>query len=205
MIAPQQLPAADSLRRVLRSVFAGPDYRWSRRADPLATLKLWWAALARWWQDLHGASSIAAWVVVGIVVLALVAITAHTIWTFSRAFRRAPPSPLDVGVAPARRDQAWYRSQADRLATAGRYAEAMQADFIALILALDTRDVVRFHPSKTPGEYAGEARLEGVARADFRDLVRRLYACVFGRVGCGPGEFADWRARIAAERYAPAD
>lgn len=205
MIASQQQPGADSLRRVLHSVFAGPDYHWAPHPDPLATIKLWWAALVHWWTQLNGVSSIALGIAAAAVALALIAITGHAIWVFSRAFRRAPASPADVDVAPPLRDQAWYHAEADRLASVGRYAEAMQADFLALVLALDTRHVVHFHPSKTPGEYASEAQLDRIARADFRDLVRRLYGCVFGRVGCGAREFADWRTRAIVERYAPAD
>jgi hypothetical protein len=105
---------------------------------------------------------------------------------------------------PPRRDQAWYRGEADRLAGLGRYAEAMQYDFLALVLALDAASLVRFHPSKTPGEYTREARLSPEAGARFRALVRDLYGYVFARRACGPREFETWRILAAPERYAPA-
>ena len=40
----------------------------------------------------------------------------------------------------------------------------MQADFLALVLELDQRHLVRFHPSKTPREYSTEARLAEPSR-----------------------------------------
>ena len=50
-----------------------------------------------------------------------------------RAGRGAVPGP-GRWPARARRDQAWYRREADRLAGVGRYAEAIQYDFLALVL-----------------------------------------------------------------------
>jgi hypothetical protein len=124
---------------------------------------------------------------------------------FFRAVRSAGrgSEALPSGDA-VRRGREWYRREADRLAAQGRYAEAIQSDFLALVLALDGLRLLKFHPSKTPAEYGMEARLAGGAREEFRELVRRLYGYAFARRPCGPAEFAEWRARAAPERYASA-
>ena len=117
------------------------------------------------------------------------------------------PAPTVAAIMPSaaeRRDAAWFRTEADRLASAGRYREAVQADFLALVLTLDGWGAMHFHPSKTPAEYLGEPALRGEAREEFRDLVRQLYRIVFGGAACDAADYAEWRRRAAPERYAPA-
>ena len=98
----------------------------------------------------------------------------------------------------------WYRGEAERLAKAERFREAVQADFLGLILELDERRLVRFQPSKTPGEYAAEPGLADPARQALQHLVRLLYGYAFARLPCGAGEFGAWRELARPERYAPA-
>jgi hypothetical protein len=196
---------ADSLRAVLDSVFAGPDYRWVERPGPFSTPRRWFGALMNWlagFQEAHPAGF--RLLMLGLL-LGVLAIFAHAAWVFFRAVRGgqrvAGALPLASGE---RRDRAWYRREADRLAAAGRYAEAVQADFLALVLALDGLSLLRFHPSKTPAEYGREARLPEGAREEFRGLVGALYGYAFARRPCGAADFAEWRARAAPERYASA-
>lgn len=197
---------ADSLRAVLDSVFAAPDYRWIDRPNPLAFLSRWWRLLADWLQraqELHPeAFTVFFWGLLAVLALVLV----HAGWVLVQTIRAAS-APASVDAGASARDihgAAWYRREALRLAALGLYPEAMQADFLALVLELDARSVVRFHPSKTPNEYTGEAGLRGASRDAFRDLVRALYGYAFARVPCGPAEFADWRRRTAPEQYAAA-
>ena len=71
------------------------------------------------------------------------------------------------------------------LARAGRYAEALGQRFLALVLELDRRKALRFHASKTPAEYVGEARLTDRGRASLAGLVAQLYRHLFAAVPCG--------------------
>ena len=198
-------PTADSLRAVLDTVFASRDYRWQDRPNPVSALARWMGALQEWLFDLRQAHPRAfRWLLIGLLALVL-AIFAHAVWVFLRTVRSGVRGgeglPLE---ASQRRDREWYRREADRLASLGRYAEAVQADFLGLVLALDSLRVLKFHPSKTPAEYGMEARLAGAPREEFRELVRRLYGYAFARRPCGPAEFEEWRARAAPERYASA-
>ena len=198
-------PAADSLRAVLDTVFASRDYRWQERPDPVSAFARWMDALQRWLFEVREAHPLAfRWFLAGLLVLVL-GIFAHSVWIFLRTVRSGARvgEGMPLGMSQ-RRDQEWYRREADRLAAQGRYAEAVQADFLALVLALDGLRLVKFHPSKTPAEYGMEARLAGAAREEFRELVGRLYGYAFARRPCGPAEFEAWRAQAAPERYAPA-
>ncbi len=195
----------DSLRAVLDSVFAAPDYRWVERPRPLAFLTHWLEALQRWLQVLREVHPLGYRLFLAALLVVFVAILVHAGWVLLGTLRRGASTRVGLpGTAAPRRDEAWYRREADRLAAGGRYVEAMQADFLALVLALDAAGLLRFHPGKTPAEYNADSRLGPEARAEFRELVGALYGFAFARWPCGPADFASWRARTAPERYAPA-
>jgi uncharacterized protein DUF4129 len=194
----------DSLRAVLDSVFAGPDYRWVERPGPLAFLADWLAGLQRWLLAVRETHPLGFRLLLAALVILLVVILVHVGWILFHTVRASGPVGPGQGEPALRRDRAWYRREADRLAAAGCYVEAMQADFLALVLALDAFELLRFHPGKTPAEYSRESRLAPGAREEFRELVHTLYGYAFARWPCGAGEFASWRARSEPERYARA-
>ena len=199
------MPPADSLRAVLDSVFAAPEYRWVERPETYALLRRWLRIAQQWLLDVRETHPALFKLLLAGLVLLVIAIFLHAAWVFLQTVRAAGSAGPGALAPPApRRDQAWYRGEADRLAGLGRYAEAMQYDFLALVLALDAASLVRFHPSKTPGEYSREARLSPEGRNQLRALVRDLYGYVFARRACGPREFEAWRVQAAPERYAPA-
>ena len=195
----------DSLRAVLDSVFAAPEYRWVERPESYALLRRWMRVAQQWLLDVRETHPALFRLLLAAMVLLVVGIFLHAAWIFLQTVRAAGRAGPETAAVPAvRRDRAWYRGEADRLAGLGRYAEAMQYDFLGLILALDAASLVRFHPSKTPGEYTREPRLSPQARAQLRALVGDLYGYVFARRSCGAREFEAWRALAAPERYAPA-
>lgn len=198
-------PAADSLRAVLDSVFSHPRYQWVEAYNPLAFLARWWDALITWVNALESSNPAVYWLLVALLLALLAAVLAHAGWVMARTLRaaQAPSNPAEI-PAHLIRDAVWYRGEGARLAGAGRFAEAMQVDFLALAMELDTRRLLRFHPSKTPEEYAREAQLPDSARAEFRDLVRMLYRYAFAGAPSDAAAFADWQRRARLDRYAPA-
>jgi hypothetical protein len=194
----------DSLRAILDSVFAAPAYHWVERPEQFTWLRHAWAAATHWLANLDTTHPVTFRIVVYLVGALMLAIVLHAGWRFSHEVQSAAPIGGSAGTGTTRRDEAWYRREADRLARAGHYPEAIQADFLALVLALDARQALRFHPSKTPAEYARESQLAPAAYDEFGELVRRLYAYAFARIPCGAEEFRAWRDRAAPERYAPA-
>ena len=204
----QSLPPgrADTLRAVLDTVFAGSHYRWEGRNDPFGVIRRAWLGVQRFLLDLRDRNPDVFRVLLWLLVAVLVVIVAHAAWVAVRTVRDASRHERREGGTglPASRDAAWYAAEAARLAAEGRYAEAVQADFLRLALELDARRVARFHPSKTPGEYVREAAIPEERRAELRELVRTLYAYAFARVPCDRAAFEAWRARALADRYAPA-
>ncbi len=200
-----EAPAPDSLRAVLDSVFQDPAYQWVEPPHPFAFLARWWRALQDWFAGLERTHPELFWALFWLMVAGLVAIFVHASWILLRTLRAAaapPAGPIPGG--PEARGAEWFRGEAQRLAAAGRFVEAMQLDFLALVLELDGRRVLRFHPSKTPNEYTREAGLQGTAREAFGGLVRSLYGYAFARWPCGPEDYRAWQAAAVPERYVPA-
>jgi hypothetical protein len=193
----------DRWRAVLDSVFARPAYRWETPLDPFAPFRKAWFWLVHLLQTLRTASPSLYWIVIGAVVALLATILFHAFFVTYRTVRADVHEDVQSNAAPVEvRDAAWYGREAERLASEGRYAEAMEADFLRLILQLDARRIVRFHPSRTPNEYVRDAGLSADARRELGELVRRLYRFAFARVPCGLSDLRDWRALAAVERYA---
>jgi hypothetical protein len=204
-VTTDQGSGADSLRTVLDSVFAAPEYRWVEQPHPFAFLTRWWRILVDWLDLVQERHPDFFWPLFWGLVVVLVAILVHGAWVMVQTLRAAgAPAGARDATTPEVRGAAWYRREALRLARLNRYPEAMQADFLALVLELDQRHLLRFHPSKTPHEYTTETTLAEPSLAAFRELVRTLYGYAFARQPCGAAEFAAWRELTPAERYAGA-
>jgi hypothetical protein len=202
--AAAQVPA-DSLRAVLRAVFAGRAYQWRPRRTWSWLVDLF-QRIGDWLDALHILHPIIYYALLGVMTAVLLAIVAHFSYLVWRSLRPMLPAPgVAVSTAPIR-DAAWHLAEARRLSAAGRYAEALGHRFVALVLQLDERRAVRFDPAKTPAEYVREARLDDVGRSELALLVTRLYHHVFGGAPCGPDDWGlfDRAARaVVAEHVAP--
>ena len=188
----------DSLRAVLDSVFAGPAYRWVERPEPMAQVRGWLSELQQWLASLRDHNPLGFKVLLAALIVVLVAILVHAGWVLVRTVRPGPIEGSPIQPPMMRRDRDWYAQEAERLAGEGRYAEAMQADFLGLILALDAAQRIRFHPSKTPLEYTREAGDPGL-RSKLSELVGALYRYLFARYPCGPSEYSQWRNTLTRE------
>jgi Domain of unknown function (DUF4129) len=181
-------------REVLDSVFTSPLYRWAGEPEALRLLREWWHRLGEWLIGLRAANPTAFRLLVLALLLSLLLLLAHAayvIWRTARAAGRAAESA--PRVAREVRDAAWYSSAADRAAAEGRLPDALQLAFVALTLTLHGQRIVDYHASKTPAEYAREARLADADRERLRALVRSLYAHVFGGRPLGLDEYRRWR------------
>lgn len=203
MIVPQ--PPADSLRRVLGEVLAGPAYQWRDESSGTVAARRYWRQLMEWLSRLEGDHPTLFQGLVWALILLFGAVALHAIWVVIRTTRRAPVSDgaVAAGSVPVSKDAPWYAAEALRLAQAGRFAAAMQADFVRLTLELDRQRVLRFHLSKTPREYLADLRLPDTPRRDFASLVTDLYRFAFAGEPCDVRTFESFRARVDSLRYAP--
>jgi hypothetical protein len=199
-------PGTAALRAVLDTVFAAPGYRWASEPAPWRFLRVWWHRLAEWLQGLRADNPAVFRLLLLGVLVALILLLAHaayvvwrTVHAGSATAERAPTPPR-----ADRRDAAWYAREADRAAAAGRMAEALQLAFVALALSLEAQGLLRYQSSKTPAECARDARLAREDRERLRELVRTLYAYVFGGRPCGPEEYRRWRESTGLPWHAPA-
>jgi len=177
-----QAVPVDSVRRAVTDVFARPEFRWE---PPRHTLQ--------WLED--GWRRFVAWVLWASIV-ALTAIVVHAgyvTWRIYRATVRVAAAGTASGV-PVLLDPAAHRRLAEALALEGRFAEALAHRFIAVVLELERARALRYHPSKTPAEYVGEARLDQTGRATLAGLVGRLYRHVFGAVPCDEPGYLEFGA-----------
>lgn len=195
----------DSLRGILDSIFRAPAYRWAERPDPFAVLRRGWIEFKEWLSALREAYPIGYQALLYLLLALVFVLVVRVLWLFYHAVD-APHAVEGDGPTHERapRTVSWFQHQAEELANAGRYAEAVQADFLALVLALDARKLLHFHPSKTPAEYTRESELDPAAAAAFRDLVRQLYGYAFARWPCDAAAYAQWRNDARPERYAAA-
>lgn len=198
MLVVLQAPAVppDSLRRVVREVFARPEYEWVEQQRILSWLATQWRNLTEWLGRLAEQYPLGFNLVLALAAVAAVFLLVHIGYVIMRIVR---PSVRTGAVASAATggkimDAAAHLEIAEELARAGRYAEALAHRFLAVLLELDRRKALRFHASKTPAEYIGEVRLDESGRASFTSLVAALYRHLFGAVPCDASEYAEFGA-----------
>jgi uncharacterized protein DUF4129 len=184
------------VRRAVTDVFARPEFRWEPRGHALQWLADAWnrfVAALKVFSDRHPlVADVIFWACVALLV-GFLAHSAYVAWKIYRATVR-PTGRGGARGAPPVVSAAEHRRRADALAREGRYAEALAHRFVALVLDLERAEALRYHPSKTPAEYVGEARLDQSGRATLAGLVARLYRHVFGAVPCDEGGYLAFAA-----------
>lgn len=191
-------PPPDSVRAVLREVFRAPEYQWDLPRNPLQFLIDLWQRAYGWLGALEADHPGAYYVLIAAMSFVLVAILAHFSYLLWRALRSSGSDEFSTTLAQAeRRGAEWHLEESRRLADRGLFAEALAHRFRALVLQLDEIQVVRFHPSKTPAEYAREAALEASPREEFSGLVADLYRYLFGGERCDVASVARFDERAA--------
>jgi len=196
-----QVPS-DSLRHVVGHVFSRPEFQWVNRHRILSWLIQRWNSFRDWLNGLAEHHPLGYSIGVGLAVIVLVVVVVHfsyVIWRIVRPGARfgARATTAKPGIIV---NAAWHVARAEELARAGHYAEALAHRFLAAVLELDRIGALRFHASKTPAEYVGEARLDELGRASLARLVTQLYRHLFGAVPCDEREYQSFG--IAAQELA---
>jgi hypothetical protein len=187
---------------VVAQVFTRPEYEWVEHRRLVSWLARQWHNLSEWLYTLATRHPLGYNIGLALVVVLLIVLLVHVGYVMWRIVR---PAVRTGGAATASRpgiiiNAAAHLARAAELARAGRYAEALGHRFIAVVLELDRLKALRFHASKTPAEYVGEARLTDAGRASLAGLVARLYRHLFGAVPCDADEYETFGA--AAEELA---
>jgi Domain of unknown function (DUF4129) len=188
--------APDSLRRAVTEVFARPEYRWGTGKSPLQWLVEQIARFLDWLgraETSHPAAFKALLVVLIVALLVTLVHMGYVVWRITQPTAQTPGGAATPALGLE--DAEAHRARADELARAGRYAEAVAHRFVAMLLDLDRREALTFHPSKTPAEYVNEARLDPAGRASLGQLVARLYRHVFAAAPCDEQGYREFAAQ----------
>ena len=197
----------DSLRAVLDTVLSAPAYQWTQTEPRLSWLSHWWRTLVDWLRHFRETNPTTADLLFWTLAFVLVVIFVHGGWIMYRTIQGATAAEGRPGsvTTVAIRDEKWFHRLADTLAAQGRFAEAMQAAFTALMLRLDGRGILRYDPSKTPQEYAREARLGPASLADLRHAVGELYDHAYAGRPSGPEQYRAWRTGLERDWHVAQD
>jgi hypothetical protein len=194
---PPARPDAETVRAAAREILAGP--RFAERESILERIFAWFREKLRGWEmpTLTGATGWLAflqWVILIWCVVTLVAILAHLAWTLHAMFggRRGGRGAGFGGLEAADLAEASVEDLErlrDRLARDGRFREAVAVMLLLLLRHLDGLGLVRFHASKTNGEYVREFPPGRDDRDAFRQFVRSCDVAVYGPAPCGAGVY----------------
>lgn len=132
----------------------------------------------------EGVGMFLLWAVTVWCVLALLAILVHLGWTIW-LFARRPKGP---GTAAGSDGSTVYehlsfeqlRQKSRELARAGAFREAAGVLLIALLRRLEAFNVLRFHSSKTNGEYLREYSGELAGRPQFVQFIATFERSIYG-------------------------
>jgi hypothetical protein len=134
----------------------------------------------RWFRDLF--LQIKAWpdapyLLIAAVVLLVLVVAGRILIDRRTQTRRAAGEGLRALGGEARD----YWALAAQLDAAGNYLEACHAVYIAVLATITRSGLVRFHVSKTSGDYARELRRRGSSQAaDFASFARQSERCMYG-------------------------
>jgi hypothetical protein len=183
-------------------VFSRPEFQWVERHRVLSWLLQQVDRFRDWLNRFAEQHPTGYSVGLSLTVIVLVVFLVHIGYVIWRIVR--PGARTGAATTTARPgiivNAAWHVARAEELARAGHYAEALAHRFLAAVLELDRIGALRFHASKTPAEYVGEAKLDESGRASLARLVAQLYRHLFGAVPCDEREYQSFG--IAAQELA---
>ncbi|HSW02439.1 MAG TPA: DUF4129 domain-containing protein [Sedimentisphaerales bacterium] len=176
-------PDAQAIKDHTRQILSDPQFA------PRKTFAQWLQEKLRRWDrpDVRlprGIGTFLLWAVIAWCLLTLLAIFIHLLWTIWVLFRRPQTSgiPLEAeGSVLYERwsfEQLWQKSQ--DLAQRGAYRDAAGVLLLALLRRLDASRVLRFHTSKTNGEYLREYPAQSPGRSQFTQLVAAFERSIYG-------------------------
>jgi hypothetical protein len=187
-------PPPDTIRTEIHNVLA------DRRFSHGKTFMQWLVeTLAKWWPESKGAAP-SGWGKILLIallvwcVLTLIAILIHFVWTltvllggFSRGSRLRSRHPMYFKEQT--RSLAELRELSFNLAREGRFREALGVLMGALLRLLDDAQIVRFHESKTNGDYVREYGPSKAGRDTFRGFVLTFDRLIYGGFACGADQY----------------
>jgi hypothetical protein len=193
--APYPRRDAPTIRREAQDILA--QSRFQEHKTLSERIREWFAELFGGWRpDLLGLSGLGkalVWLLLGgcaVLLLVLLFFLARTVaqWFAGRGARPAPAAeraPLFEEAATCEE----LRRRIDALVRSGAFRQAAGLLVVLLVRTLQPKGVLRFHTSKTNGDYVREFPAAHVGREDFRQFVQAADFAVYGRTPCGREDY----------------
>lgn len=183
-------PSRHDVRRAVDEVMSRPEF-----AEPeKGWFETWreevWAGIRDALGELFSAlfdvlpeEGLARTLVIGWMIVTLLAIVAHFVWTLVQLRRAGPAAGTDGAVDDDLHAHVATSAEAldlaRRAASDGRFDVAMSALYRATVLWLDEHGEVALGDAKTGGDYARDLA-DAERRRTFRALLRDYYPVAFG-------------------------
>ena len=179
--------SADTVDAALVRVFARSEFAERESSGVLRLVsdlgrafRQWIGSLLRAWvpEQWHPAFT---WLIVVLVsLLALWALVTMVRALVGSPGRHDATEPVQTAVGLRVEDAAAWEAAARAAAAAGRFRDAAIALYLATVLRLEERGILRYHAGKTPGDYRAEARSHPESRGPFDTFIRQFLPVAFG-------------------------
>lgn len=181
-----QSPSADTVDAALARVFARPEFA-ERESSGLLQLvsdlgrafRQWIGSLLSAWVP-EGWHPAFTWLIIGVVSLLALWALATIVRALVGSPRRDPETTVQPAVGLPVEDADAWEAAARAASAAGRFRDAAIALYLAAVLRLEERGILRYHAGKTPGDYRAEARSHPEARGPFDTFIRLFLPVAFG-------------------------
>lgn len=176
---------ADAIKMHTRQILSEPDLAarktfWQWLGEKIFTGGLPSLNLRSGWAKL------VVWILLIWCVLTLVAILAHLIWTVALLVWPTTHRQNVMSGSGSERVRSMsfeeLYERAHELAEKGAFAEAISSMIVAMLRLLDSVGTIRFHESKTNGDYVREYPSDHVGRSEFRQFVLVFEQIIYGRL-----------------------
>ena len=189
------LEPASASRQRLQRILARSEFDWEKKST-------WWSRLWRritdwWWRLFYGGivRKGGRWIFYGIMGLGAALLLFFMLRVLLHKPRAAGRSEAGKDASArghgARRQEEWWRGQAEKAVRAGRLREALRCLYMALLHSLDKAGLIRLAQAKTNWDYRREIRdsRQGPIRAfdAFTALYERKW---YGLEDCNQAEYA---------------
>lgn len=189
---PQEWAEPHRIRSVLDEIYRRPEFRTVERRTLLERLVEW---LSAWFGKAEIDLSWIRWGVYAALAALVLVLLWHWIPVLARRIeRRAARTLAAAPEGPTPEATADWESVARDAASRGDYLGAVRALYRHAVVSLDRRSVVRFHESKTGGDYLRECRHRPELAEVFGRFLSGVERVLFGGQPCGPSLYRELEA-----------
>lgn len=191
-------PEPPTIRRTAQEIVQRPEYQLEPGEDHGLTL-LGWLLDLFWWlmtpiralfEALHAIWPPLAWLIIILLLVILVALVAHIVYTFKQALARRVPGRLDVGRDGAPPDPAALERQAREAASAGDYIGAVRLLFRASLVRLQQAERRPLRRGTTNRELLRRYQSSPIVEA-LRLFVEMIDRKWYGHETCTPTDYEE--------------